>query len=93
MLLIFLLGSAALDYINKNKIFFKVRLLKVIHTVKLTLLNAYFYRFWQMYTIMKPTQSQHKMFPLPKKMSPYVSYQLVNSHLQPPNPDNSVFCL
>ena len=40
---------------------------------------------------MKPTQSQHKMFPLPQKMSP-VSYQLVNSRLLPPNPDNSVFC-
>lgn len=33
---------------------------------------------------MKPTQSQHKMFPMPKKMSPYVSYQLVNSHTSNP---------
>lgn len=63
-----------------------------MHTVKLTLLYEYFYKFWQMYTIMKPTQSQHKTFPLPQKMSPYVSYQLINSHLLPPNPDNPVFC-
>lgn len=30
MLIIFLLGSAALDYIHKIKKFFKVRLLKVL---------------------------------------------------------------
>lgn len=63
-----------------------------MHTVKVTLLYEYFYKFWQMYTIMKPTQAQHKTFPLPKKMSPCVSYQLINSHLLPPNPDNPVFC-